>query len=306
MSEFKNLSEKIAKLGNTYDVSRTGQIQVEGVGGSQYEIITSTITNPKYDTMDQYRKVREDRLNCEKNRNENIISASNISDDRFIEYEQSFFGEDLHKNNDFYEHERNLGYNAHMQSYGRRSKHVLTSTYPSNKGIESADMQNQRGTLYGRQNVDKDLVETFFQEQYHNFIKPPTTDYIEKPSNISFEKIMEYNVRNQLGLMNGRKPDVSDIVKERVADFNKIDVSQNNDFMHGNCGGMYQGGFQRREFMDNIQKNSNSNVPEKPVEEVRINIDNYYNEYGYGSKKIMSALIDIYKSENNGKINGTI
>ena len=302
--EFKDFSKKVFKLGNTYDVSRTGQIQNEGVGGSQYEIITGTITHPKYDTIEQYRKVREDRLNCENNQN-NIISASNISDDRFIKYEQSLFGEDLRKKGEFYANEKNHGYNAHIQSFGRRDLHVLTSTNPSNKGLEKADRSNQTGTLYGRHDVDKDYQDIMTQQEYFN-MDLRKKDNADLSSNIPFDKIMEYNVRNQLGLMNGRQVDVSDIVRERVADFNKIDVSQNNDFMHGNCGGMYQAGLQRREFIDNIQRNSNNNIEEKQVQDIRINPDSYYNEYGYGSRKIMSALIDIYNSENTGKINGVI
>lgn len=73
-------------------------------------------------------------------------------------------------------------------------------------------------------------------------------------------------------------------------------------------GGPYQAGLAREEFLENIIKNRNDKPQYEDIDTVvRINPDVYYDEYGYNIKKVQSAMIDKYKTnDNDSKLHTTL
>ena len=81
---------------------------------------------------------------------------------------------------------------------------------------------------------------------------------LEKPKEpqkkrLDFNVIMEMQTRDQLGLMNGMRPNIDDVVKQRVDEYNKITTNKSNALISNDCGGFFTGGFNRRKIQFRIR-----------------------------------------------------
>lgn len=304
---FNNFNDAINKIGNGLDYSKVGQINVESVGGQTYDIVSEKIQDIKYDTIQDYEKIRDEKLAREEEEKHRVI-YSNIQDERFNDYENSLFGKDLQEKAQYYKGMQNYGYNAVYNGFGRRDRHVRQLSNAYDAGLDKAKSTIKQKTLNGNQNVILDEKEEKEKAGYYlksfSLNKPKQ----HEKKKIDFSKVIEWQTREQLGLMNGRQPDVSEIVKKRVDEYNKLTTNKSNDLISNNVGGFFTGGFNRRKMLNKVQINANNEQPQDLTETVgEIDENSYYNEYGHGSGKIQSAIIDIIKkNENMTKLNGVI
>lgn len=307
IKHFNNFSDAVNKLGTGMDYSKVGEINVEHEGGQTYDVVSDKIQEIKHDTIQDYQKIRDDKLARIENEKHNVI-YSNILDEKFNDYENSLFGKDLQEKAQYYKKMPNYGHNSAYNAFSQRDRHVRQLSNAYDAGLDKAKQVIKQKTLNGHQNVSVDEREEKEKAQY--YLKNFSLDKPKKPDKkkIDFSKVMEWQTREQLGLMNGRQPDVSDIVKKRVDEYNKITTNKSNDLISNNVGGFFTGGFNRRKMLNKVQINANAE-PEISTEETVGEIDenSYYNEYGHGSNKIQSAIVDVIrKNESQTKLNGFI
>lgn len=306
-SKFSNFSDAVNKIGSLLDVSKIGQINVEHVGGQTYDVVSEKIQDIKHDTIQDYEKIREEKIKREEVEKRRVI-YSNITDEKFNDYENSLFGKDLEEKAQFYKKEQNFGRNGAYQGFGQRNKLVREKSNAFDAGLDKAKTSIKQKTLYGKQNVQLDESEEKEKAAYYlkNFSLDKPKQQPKKK--LDFNTIMEWQTREQLGLMNGRQPDVKDIVKKRVDEFNRITTNKCNDLINNNVGGFFTGGFNRRKMLNKAQTNANADgeiSTQETIGEIDENV--YYNEYGHTSDKIQSAIIDVIKkNEIATKLNGVI
>jgi predicted esterase YcpF (UPF0227 family) len=305
--KFNNFNDRILATGNGIDISKKTSIQVEYVGGVQKNITTDRIDNLPANTIQDYQKIRDEKLECELQEKNRVI-YSNIMDDRFIENENELFGKDLQEKAQYYKNQTNYGHNGAIQGFGQRDRNIRQLSNAFDSGLDKAKKVIGEKTLYGNFNVSLDEKEENEKAAYylkHLQLNKPKPQEKKK---LNFDKIMEMQTREQLGLMNGRRPDISDVVKQRVDEYNKITTNKSNALISNNVGGFFCGGFNRRKMLNKVQVNGNA-MGEISTEETMGEIDenSYYNQYGHGSEKIQSALIDlIKKNESQTKLNGVL
>lgn len=306
-TKFSNFNDRILAVGNGIDLSKKTSIEVEFVGGVEKNIATDRIDNLPANTIQDYQKIRDEKIAATELENRRVI-YSNILDDRFIEHENLLFGKDLQEKAQYYKPQQTFGRNGAYQGFSQRDRHVRQLSNAYDAGLDKAKQVIKQKTLNGYQNVNLDEKEEKEKAQFYlkNFSLDKPKQHQKKQ--LDFSKIMEWQTREQLGLMNGRQPDVKDIVKKRVDEFNRITTNKCNDLISNNVGGFFTGGFNRRKMLNKAQTNANAEgeiSTQETVGEIDENV--YYNEYGHTSDKIQSAIIDVIKkNEIATKLNGVI
>ena len=248
---------------------------------------------------DNYKKIRQDRLDKEECMKKEGYAFSNISDDRFINYEQSLFKEDLN-------HKREqlrligvsyMGANGCLQGFGQRDRRILQHSNDE-KGVMNFKEQHQKSTILGRHDVNLDMVED--KKQGNDALQNLGENTPENKiyNRLNFDKILEYEIRDKYNLMGGRGEDVGDYIEKAKLSYIKNDVRNAGSI--NNSTGKYQGGHQRINYLNQAQNNNNQKDESFTFgSSTRIDINKYY--YDYGNKKKSDVIIEKLEEDEDDK-----
>jgi len=296
----KSFNQHASKTSLGYG-ARGSMLEVDQMGIKK-DIVKDIIPDIGLDDLETFENIVRERI---KALDERKVKSrfQGVTDDRFNQYE-TIIDPGMRPQNEFYK-EQITGY-YDKTAFKTRSRDIRQRSDVWEKGQETFRYEQEKYDLYGRRDVERSREELKNTElfRYKNidlniqaFDPENGISASRKSKGVNFSGMIEEITQDQFGLNGGHnKSNIIDYVK-------KINEDYNNNNTHNagqNYSGRFNGGFERRSFLDDA---TNNKKPDHmfSLDGTNIDLDAYY--YDYGATKTSDVLVDKLDSyDDDGKV----
>lgn len=278
----QRFSEKLRQLPSGAKTDEKLNMNVPFLGVEK-DIIHDHIYDPPFQTKEQF-KANYERKEAERKRKKKQAYGFNVRDSDFACHEMNLLGDIYHKNAPFYKENDAVfkGYKGVRRAFSQFDKNTIQESNVFERGLEPFKQLHRNDCIKGRNLSDKDFEEEKHEnEPYYRNIKIQGKADKQKHG-VPFEKVVEYNVRQNLSLMFGKGKNVDKPVAKAIENYNRsINVGS-----ISNAHGRYRGGFQRRQFIDlaTVENNKLDDYEFSIDPDKKLDLNAYYFDYGNSDK----------------------
>jgi hypothetical protein len=251
-----SFNKKIKQGGDGLDLTGKGRIETDFLGVSK-DIVHDHIWSPPFQTIDQFQKIRNERIQKKADREKEVFGY-NISEDRFSEFENAICKSDLKEKAADYKRlgVTYQGNNGANRAFSQRNRETLQDSQVFDRGQDPFKALYKKTTLEGHHDVITDYAEGQHDEVLQHFNNRKLKTASTSRRTVDFNKVLEQSIRMRKNLLHAnQKQSVTEAVKTGLKNYNRKMATGG----IREARGRFQGGMIRRQWLDAAQNANKAN-----------------------------------------------